>query len=287
MKDESRQTLRWSSVSLRPSSFRVEASVFLLIVLVLLLWVVLAVLLTGWSAWFQSAIYTESATGIVWRGPVAASAITVVVVVWVVLAYRMPGRFEPFWESASSDSSKRFDELRVPGADGKEEVFKRRPNGEYRSRNAKPLPATPPRIIVDEDGQRYTFEPERDEQGHFKRHKIPGGDTDEPLIYRDEKGRVMQEGALGRLVVFRVGRLIGSMLLHLALFASVFLGLWLLLRFQWAHALGQAVVLCLLLLLFVMPQLLTRAEKARSRAAAPAAPLAGHARRRTGPTCPA
>ncbi len=236
-----------------------------LIVLLLLLWVVLAVFLTGWSAWFQSAIYTEPATGVIWRGPLAATAMMVVVVVWVVLAYRMPGKFEPFWESSSTESQKPFDELRVPGPGGREEVYRRRPNGEYRldgKTRGKLLPATPPRIVVVEDGQRYTFEPERDEQGNFKRRKVPGGSSEEPLLYRDEKGRVMQEGSLGQRAVFRGGRLLGNVVLNLALFASAFLGLWLLLRFQWAHALGQAIVLCLLLLLFIIPQLLSRAEKA-------------------------
>jgi hypothetical protein len=257
--------------------------VLILVVLVLLLWVVLGVLLTGWSLWFQSALYTEPSTGIVWRGPLAASAIMVVVVVWVVFAYRAPGRFQPFW-MPPSETTKPFDELRVPLPGGGEEVYKRRPGStlEYRLKGqprGKPLPGTPSRIIVVEDGERYTFEPERDEQGNFKRRKVPGGDSDEPLVYRDEKGRVMQEGSLGRLVVFHGGRLAGNIVLHVVLLASAFLGLWLLVRFQWAHALGQAVVLSLLLLLFIVPQLLSRAETAgRARRTAQALMRADHPR---------
>jgi hypothetical protein len=249
----------------------VEALVLILIVLLLLLWLVLAVLLTGWSMWFQAAIYTESSTGLVWRGPAAASALMLVVLVWVFLAYRAPGKFRPLWETASTEQ-KRFDELRVPLPGGRDEVYKRRPGGEYRlggQPKGKVLPSTPPEVVVIEDGERYTFEPDRDEHGNFKRRKVPGGSSTEPLRYRDDKGRVMEEGSLGLIQSFRAGVLFGNVLLNLAFLASAFLGFWLLLRFQWAHALGQAVVLSLLLLLFVMPQMLSQIEAvAQQRAAA-------------------
>jgi hypothetical protein len=191
------------------------------------------------------------------------------VVIWVVLTYRAPGRFRPLWESSSTEQVKQYDELRVMVTKGKDDVYRRRPGtSEYRLNglpSGKPLPSTPPAIVVIEEGQRYTFEPERDEKGNFKRRK--GGGGDEPLRYTDEKGRVMVEGSLGQLESFRGGVFFGNVLLNLAFVASAFVGLWLVLRFQWLHALGQAIVLCLLLMLFVMPQLLTRAEAlTRSRA---------------------
>src|SRR5438132_10798814 len=96
--------------------------------------------------WFQSAIYTEPATGLIWRGPAAASALMLVVLVWIVLAYRSPDRYRPIWESASTETVKRFDELRIPGPGGKEEVYRRQPNGEYRLNGqprGKRLPTTP------------------------------------------------------------------------------------------------------------------------------------------------
>jgi hypothetical protein len=234
--------------------------VSILVLLLLLLWIVLAVLLTGWSMWFQSAIYTEPSTGIAWRGPAAASALMLVVLVWVVLAYRSPGRFRPLWETTSTEQVKQFDELRIPVSKGKEEVYKRRPGSrsEYHLGglpSGRPLPSTPAVIVVEEDGERYTFEPDRDREGKFKRR------PNEPLRYTDEKGRVMLEGALGQIESFRTGRFLANLLLNLAFLGSAFLGLWLLVRFQWLHALGQAVVLCLLLLLFVMPQLLSMAER--------------------------
>lgn len=240
----------------------------ILIVLILLLWIVLVVLLTGWSMWFQSAIYTEPSTGMVWRGPAAASALMVVVLVWVVLDYRSPGRYRPLWETTSTEQVKQFDELRVPVSQERDEVYRRRPGtrSEYHLDglpSGRPLPSTPPKIVVEENGERYTFEPQRDAQGHFKRR--PG----EPLRYLDEKGRVMVEGALGQIETFRTGWFVANLVLNLAFLTAAFLGLWLLAHFQWLHALGQAIVLSLLLLLFVMPQLLSRAERvAQERAVA-------------------
>jgi hypothetical protein len=65
--------------------------------------------------------------------------------------------------------------------------------------------------------------------------------------------------------------LLGSFVLHVLLLIAWFLVLWLLLRFEWAHALGQALVLWGAMLLFVMPPLLNRAEEiARERAASKA-----------------
>ena len=58
----------------------------------------------------------------------------------------------------------------------------------------------------------------------------------------------------------------GNLLLNALLLAVCFVALWLLLTFQWPHALGQAVVLWLMLL-FALAPLLTKVEGvARQRA---------------------
>src|SRR5260370_40604665 len=109
------------------------------------------------------------------------------------------------------------------------------------------MPGTPPKIVAIDGEQRYTFEPERDDKGNFKRGKNKAGD--EPLRYRDEKGRIMVEGSLGTLDTFRGGLFFLNALLNLALLGAAFLALWLILRFQWLRALGHAGAPSLVLLL--------------------------------------
>jgi hypothetical protein len=93
--------------------------VLTLILLVILLWIVLTVLLSAWTLWFQGYIYTEPTPGILWRGPAAGSALMVVLLLWIFLDYRdPPGRFRPLFESSSREESKPFPELRVPTSRG-------------------------------------------------------------------------------------------------------------------------------------------------------------------------
>lgn len=239
----------------------------LLIVLLVVIGVVLTLLLSAWTLWFQAYIYTETTAGIVWRGPAAGAAVTVVLLVWVLLDYAAPGCYQSFWLASSSEDSEFFPELRVPTPGGKEEVYKLRvgTRGDYRIggvSSGKALPTRPQEIIVLEGSEKSVFKPERDDKGNFKQRSTTGfgRESKEPLRYIDEKGRVMLESSLGQLTRFRTGLFVGNVLLHLLLLAVLFVALWLLLGFQWAHALGQAIVVWLVLLLFVLPHLLRQAE---------------------------
>ena len=87
-----------------------------------------------------------------------------------------------------------------------------------------------------------------------------GSGPSEALRYIDGKGRVMLESSLGEIAVFHSGWVIVTLLLSLFFLGVWFVSLWLLLRFQWPHALGQAVVFWGVMILFVMPPVLTRAE---------------------------
>jgi hypothetical protein len=139
---------------------------------------------------------------------------------------------------------------------------------EYRDKNRRLLPDRPDKIIVVEGGQQHVFLPERDAKGHFK--VAPG----ESLRYYEEgaKGRYMVEGQWGRVASYRFGRLVLDLFLNLLHFVVWWLVLWLLLRFQWSHALGLAVAFWAVMTLFVLPPLLTRAEEvARQRAGTQAA----------------
>jgi len=239
-----------------------------LILLLLLLWVVVTLVLSLWTLLVQGYLYTETTTGVAWRGPAAGGAVVAIVVLWVMLDYHSPGNYRTLFEFSSTEASPPFRELRVP-AGGREEVYRLRPGtrNEYRL-NGLPrgnrLPTRPGKIIVYEDKEKSVFEPERDSEGHFKQRSTSswfGGTQLEPLRYVDEKGRVMLETSLGQLTAFRGGRFAGNIFLNVLFAGVVFVAMWLLLRFQWPHALGQALVFCAVVLLFVIPPLLTRAEE--------------------------
>jgi len=73
---------------------------------------------------------------------------------------------------------------------------------------------------------------------------------------------VMMEGDLGEVSQFRWDLLLLNLLfngLHVALW---FAGLWLVLRFQWSHALGFAVCLWLVMTLLPVPMVLDYAQQA-------------------------
>jgi hypothetical protein len=258
----------------------VEVAVLTLILLVVVLWVVLTILLSAWTLWFQGYIYSEPTTGISWRGPAAGSAIMLVLLAWFFLDYRdPPGRFRPLFESSSTDDSKPFPELRIPKDKKGEDVYRLVPGTrtEYRLNGhptGKVLPSRPNYVIVVEDGERHVFKPERDDKGNFKARSASssswlGSAATEELRYIDEKDRVMVESSLGQLSTFRGGRFFGNLFLNFFFLAAWFLVLWLLLRFGWPHALGQAVVFWGVMQLFVLPPVLTRVETvAKERAQA-------------------
>jgi hypothetical protein len=252
--------------------------VLTLILILFLLWAVLAALLAAWALWFQGYLYTEPAAGIAWRGPAAGSAVLLVLLPWIFLDYRNPGHFRPLFEGSSTETTKPYAEMRIPKAQGTgEEVYKLiRGTHEYRLNgqpSGKPLPSRPSRLIVVEGGEKYTFEPERDSKGNFRMRPVSsswfGSSQTEALRYVDGKGRVMLESSLGRVSTFRGGRFVGNLLLNIIFFAVWFVALWVVLRFQWPHALLQAVVFWVVMMLFILPPLLTRAEEvAKERAAA-------------------
>jgi hypothetical protein len=244
--------------------------VLTLILLILLLWAVLTVLLSAWTLWFQGYIYNEPTSGISWRGPAAGSALTVVLAIWIFLDSRTPpGRFRPFLESSATVDSKPFPKLYIPREKG-EDVYGLvpGPGREYRLNGqptGKVLAKRPKQVVVIEDGERHIFEPERDAKGNFKTRSSSssswlGSEASEDLRYVDDKGRVMLESSIGQLSTFRSGLFVGNLLLNFFFLAAWFAVLWLLLRFQWAHALGQAVVFWGVMLLFILPPVLTRAE---------------------------
>jgi hypothetical protein len=254
--------------------------VLTLIVILLLTWAVLMAFLVAFTVWFQGYIYTEPTTGILWRGPAAGTAVVAALVLWVLLDYRWPGGFRPLHDFSSTESSKPFPELRVPRPGGGEDVYRLVPGGspEYRTggtRRGQRLPSRPQKVIATRDDEKLVFEPDRDAKGNFR----TGRDGVLEYRARDEQGRelVMREDDMGRITRFRAGTFLGNLLVNFLFLAAWFLALWLILRFQWTHALGLALVFWAALLLLLLPPVLGRAEavaaqRAVSRAGGPPLP---------------
>src|SRR5262249_42322668 len=144
-----------------------------------------------------------------------------------------------------------FKEL-VAVVEGKEQVFKlgRDSYGrlEYRRGN-RVMPSRPEKIIAVEDDQRVTFLPDPDAARKFVVEPGRG------LRYRDDKGRWMEEGFSWQVDISHPGWRLGNLALNFFHLVLWFLCLWLLLQFQWSHALGQAFGFWLLTMLFVLPPL--------------------------------
>jgi hypothetical protein len=258
--------------------------VLTLILILLLLWFLLGGLLAAWTFFFQGYIYSEPATGVWWRAAAAGTALAAVICLWVVIDYRATGRYRTIFEFTGQEQQKPYTELRIR-RDGREEVYVLRKDerGRPEYRDAKDprrlFPHRPEKIVAIEDGQQHVYLPERDAKGNFKRQ------TGGSLRYYEEgnPGHYMVEEQWGRVTDYHFGRLVLDLflnVLHLAVWWAV---LWLLLRFQWSHALGLAVAFWAAMTLFVLPPLLTRAEDvARQRAetkvaAFSAPPVAGPA----------
>lgn len=143
-------------------------------------------------------------------------------------------------------------------------------------------------IKVKEGGSDVTYQAElivteeKDRQGQvvkkvmFKPNKVTtwlGTETDQGGRYVEVGGRrVMSDGQIGRVATSAWGTFFFSMLLNGVHLGVWFVCLWLLLRYQWAHALGLAVVFWLVMTLLVVPMVLARTPPAQS-AAPPVAAL--------------
>ena len=230
------------------------------VLILLALALILSVLLWAGTLWFQGWLYSEPAGNLSWSAPAVGVGITLFLAIWVIVDCWTGGRVQPLQKTSVAET-RRFDEIKaVVTKKGPEETFRRVPNADnrldYRQADGTTLPRSPEKIIVDEAGAKIAFEPERDAKGNFTRQQ------GQNLRYLDKYGRVMVEGELGEVTQYRFDLLFLNVLFNLLHFGLWFAGLWLLLRYQWSHALGLAAGLWLAMTLFPIPMLLGFAESA-------------------------
>jgi hypothetical protein len=224
----------------------------------LLLWAALAVLIYSGARLLQGSFYNEPVSDLYWRAPAAAALLAGFFGLWCLLDLNAPGQYGPIHEFTPTDD-RQFKELTaIVRKDNRDQAvdYRLRSNergqSEYRETKSpyRPLPSHPEAIIVNEDGAAVRFEPERDQSGHFR---IAAGQS---LHYTDPQGRVMSEDTVGRVSIFRWNRFLPNMALNAFHLVLWFVCLWLLVRFQWTHALGLAVALWLGMTLLILPMLL-------------------------------
>jgi hypothetical protein len=242
-----------------------EGFVFTLVLIVLVVFAVLSLLLAAWTLFFQGYIYSEPVAGIYWRAPAAGAALTLFLSLWIALDYRSvekptdEGRYRPLHE-LSAREIERYDKLTAVLPPDRKKVQFAWQGNQYVTKGGQRLPGRPLEIIAaDKEGQEHVFKPKTDEKtGNFK------VEENGRLRYYEEgnPNRYMEEDYPGLITIYHFSWLIMGLLLNFGFLVVWFLCFWLLLDFQWSHALGLAFG-AWLISLFVLPMILTEAEKVR------------------------
>jgi len=229
---------------------------FLILVLVCL---ALMVLLWAGTTWFQGYIYEGvAAADLYWRAPAAAVALTLFLGLWSWLAYRAPGSVPGLFQFSFSNSNqdKPYSEFwtETQGKENHYTVQKIAKAGrtirEYRDAQSKVWPPSvkPDVLLVKEGEEKVRFEAKK-------------GNAETATVYIDSRGRVIKEDDPGQFTLFSWGLLFKNLFVYSGFLVVWFACLWLLLRFQWSHALGLAVVLWLVGVMLLVPPLIEQAEK--------------------------
>jgi hypothetical protein len=269
-----------------PATERVVLSVWITLLIV---GVTLMVILWAGTAFLQGYFYTEVSSSIFWQAPAAAAALTLFYALWCLLNYNAaesrPGflpydtifRFsqveykakEPplkIWVLTKGKTEKVLFEL-IKRADPvigtTYEYQHKRVGGNLR------WPRDVVALIVPEDGQDVRYDPEPAGEGANRRFVSPDGWA--IVEYETGPAHPPEKARFGLWLV--------NVFLNLFHFGLWFVCLWLLLRFQWGHAFGLAIVMWLVMTVFAVPMMLVQTGDAaqearrRQRTAAQLAPL--------------
>jgi hypothetical protein len=264
-----------------------------LILLLVLILVVLTGFLWIFTLFVQGYLYTEPVAQLSWRAPAAAAALTVFFALWCLLdagssaasAQDVPFdalfRFSPrddmirredgtpqparrLWAVVKGVKEPVEYKLRKAGQVGQADEYVEVKTGKVWNSSAR-VEA----VLIEEDGkkgaEKVRFEPSAGREGGYREFVSPDG-------------WVMMEydrGPTGQPTKFRLGRFLVNLFLNLFHLGLWFTVLWLLLRFQWGHALGFGFILWLVTTLGVLPPLLSQAAaQARPAPAGRSAALA-------------
>ncbi len=244
---------------------------FTLFLILLVAGVALTVLLWAGTYFFQGYIYTEPSPGIFWQAPAAAAILTLGYLIWCLsiattpeanpqnLVYDTLIRFNPTEDMLTRPASPIWAIKQNPrkGEEKKDGerikyISKRAPNRFfYEDTSIKPRVWQGQDVIAiaieKPDGTTMRFNVVPTEAGDNRHFVSPDG-----WIMLDSP----QDGPSGLPTRFRASRLFWNLFFNFGHLVAWFLGLWAILRFQWSHALGFAVVAWLIVTLAVLPIML-------------------------------
>jgi hypothetical protein len=251
--------------------------VLILLLILLVAAVSLTVILWAGTFFFQGYLYTEPSPGIFWQAPAAAALLTLGYTIWCFAIALNPNatgqnlpidtifRFSPKEEMPELQGrpAKKIWAIKLDhnktgdNKDGEvvEYVGKTgiRPPFQYReAKEIKPHPWHKQDVIAIE------IEIEKPDRTKLRFDLTPTTESDYRQ-FESQDGWVIreyEEGPTGVPIRFRFGRLLLNLFFNVCHFVGWFLGLWVLLRFQWTHALGLAVVLWLIFTLTMLPMML-------------------------------
>ncbi|MSQ96837.1 MAG: hypothetical protein EXR98_20105 [Gemmataceae bacterium] len=232
----------------------------------------LTVLLWGGAYYFQGYIYTEPSPGIYWQAPAAAAMLTLGYTIWCLSITMTPGAtpqnrvydtiiyFSPTEDMLARPASPIWAIKKSPrkGEEKKDGekikyVSNRDPQSKfyYQDTSIQPKGWQAQDVIAiaieKPDGTTMRFNLATREKGDNDHFVSPDGWT---ILASDT------DGPTGRPTRSSNTRLFWNLFFNVGHFVAWFLGLWVILRFQWSHALGFAVVTWLIFTLAVLPMML-------------------------------
>ncbi|HEV3144004.1 MAG TPA: hypothetical protein VGZ47_08990 [Gemmataceae bacterium] len=249
---------------------------FALILTILVIAVALLVLCWTGTLLAQGYFYDSPVEKLYWRAPAAAGALTLFFAFWAWIEYRWPNSTGTIFNFVTEESQKvdQFWSVRRSASNEEERIlFKKNPGtNEYRDANnrrwVRSSSGMMVAIVIEEKDKEGKVEEKRFDaemsNGNFAPRKSSGMEM--PVRYFEEGGsRYIDETNPGEIIRDRKSRLVASLTLNIVHFAVWFVVLWLLLHFQWPHALGFAFVCWLAMTLAVVPYLHDTARKASAR----------------------
>jgi hypothetical protein len=249
--------------------------VLVLLLIFLITFATLTVLLWAGTVFFQGYIYTEPSEQVYWQAPAAAGVLSLFLTLWCLLIANSEG-------ASTTDIPYNT----IFSFSPRVEKYKEAVPVIWVTREGEPKPIRYDRVRDPQFKGRVTYRDKAGKANWFRIKSLKTVTKDEEMVFEppQEKStedyqafvspdgwfmRVDDGGPTGVPEAFVWGRFFLSLFLNILHLAFWFLALWLLLRFQWGHALGLGFVMWLIMTLVILPMLLEQAALVAQRSTAP------------------